>query len=484
MDFERAAARLVRDQRKHRDQQRQRKADLSGRALVKNEEVEAEQRKVEERLSRKREEQRQRKYVEEYMRKCDASLGVQHLTNKEGVELRLKATSIYGEGDKIALPPSVLEFLSTDSLTQESGNPWIFRLGIPNPDYQFPQSKLLEQMKPKEEEEQDDDGDETLETTAYLDELDHRYLAWTHATVVEFTQDEGFLGLPSAVAAVLTDSARGVPIPVTRTVDPSMDVDDKPTNHDDENDEKTPGHLAWGMFDIPDIPIEISLVQLPKGQACSFVPTSQAIKNGFYKLNNVKLVLEQSLIRTRAVLSVGDVVSTWHRGVQYDLQVKHVKPHHCRAILCINTDLNIDFVETQDPTPSISQPLPTLNGHTLAGSPAPTTIVPPNLNNTPLPLPQIGLPPEPELGAPNVCTIQIRNPFHNSKTQRRFDITTATMAHLFTLANSLLERPDSFQLATRMPRRVFVFDTNHSITLQQAGMQAGGQELLWMERPL
>merc|ERR1712176_1013509 len=115
-------------------------------------------------------------------------------------------------------------------------------------------------------------------------------------------------------------------IPITRTIDPSTSSmividedggDDKEEqrekgNSDGEDEEatQTPGHIAYGKFDIPDMKIELSLIKLPKGSACTLVPTIDAIHNGFYNLKDVKLVLEQSLIRTRATLSVGDTVYT------------------------------------------------------------------------------------------------------------------------------------------------------------------------------
>merc|ERR1719343_963436 len=85
------------------------------------------------------------------------------------------------------------------------------------------------------------------------------------------------------------------------------------------------------------------MVQLPKGTGCTLEPTPAAIRNNFYGLKDVKLVLEQSLVRTRATLSKGDTVSTWHRGKKYDLTVSKVLPSRFRAITCINTDIEVEF---------------------------------------------------------------------------------------------------------------------------------------------
>ena len=51
--------------------------------------------------------------------------------------------------------------------------------------------------------------------------------------------------------------------------------------------------------------LEISLLKLPKGTGCTLVPSKEAIQSGFYDLKDVKLVLEQSLIRTSSAQSPG-----------------------------------------------------------------------------------------------------------------------------------------------------------------------------------
>jgi len=239
-----------------------------------------------------------------------------------------------------------------------------------------------------DDDEDDDDNDSTKRNEAYLDELAHQYLAYTHGTVVEFTQEEGHVGLPKPIAAALltqhaaqqhqqakTVGSETIPtkeakirIPATRTVDPATSVKtttvdametvendtDTTTNYnynEEEEEEKTPGHLAWGAFDVPALPIEVTLVQLPKGKACKLAPTVHAVRSGFYNLRNIKSVLEQSLVRSRATLSVGDTVHTWHRGVKYDLTVSTVTPATYNAVTCINTDIEVEF----GPAPGMEQ---------------------------------------------------------------------------------------------------------------------------------
>merc|ERR1712194_571309 len=105
----------------------------------------------------------------------------------------------------------------------------------------------------------DSEDDEANEMEAFRDELSQQYLAYTHCTVVEFTQDEGHVGIPQIVAKALlgrkSDSddsteSKNLPIPVKRTVDPAASA----TNADGTSDvvspgDQTPGHLAWGGFD-------------------------------------------------------------------------------------------------------------------------------------------------------------------------------------------------------------------------------------------
>jgi hypothetical protein len=184
--------------------------------------------------------------------------------------------------------------------------------------------------------------------------------------VVEFTQEDGCVGLPEPVArALLTPntyslvgSENGSSIRSKRTVDPAATAPNNitesyPSNNDqmnvDTNDEeKTPGHLAYGKFEIPASSVEITPIKsLPPGKNCTFTPTRQSVQNGFYTLKDVKLVLEQSLIRTRATLSRGDVIRTWRRGVSFDLIVSEISPADYAmdfgVVSCVNTDLNVDI---------------------------------------------------------------------------------------------------------------------------------------------
>jgi len=551
MDFENAAKRLERDQSKLR----QRGRTSAGNRNARNNKVTLSDQAVRE-AARRREEQQQRaaeralnqKRVQAaaaYVRRCERELGVQSLSAADGdaSSLRLQATSIYGEGDKIALPPSVLERLMNKMTGNDNNNPnpqqqqqqqqpWIFRLGIPNPDYVFPASPLLKEYKITDDEEDELEEDEEdsshsnnssngNETEAYLDELQHKYLAYTHATVVEFTQEEGHVGLPEPVARALLRPHTSNAIPsleATRTVDPSATAKaGEAMEVDNDDDEKTPGHLAWGAFDVPAREIEITRVQLPKGRTARLRPNTEAIRHGFYQLKDVKLVLEQSLVRTRATLSLGDLIHTWHRGVRFDLTVTQLTPPDYHSVSCINTDLEIDFeAATEAATAAANNASDDddrddkkekkLGGRRLGGATTTTTTTvadassssscvaaaaaAPGMVANPPPLavvPSIAdhpLPPEPPVSSSSsVVTVQIRAA-NAQKGQRRFDIRTATLRDLFAFAATVVRAGSvgaAFCLVTRFPRRVFCLDgDNATATLEQVGI-AAGQELFLIE---
>jgi hypothetical protein len=498
MDFEHAAARLARDQSQLRRQKNKRGGELSAKAKREA----AYRKRQQEKLAAERQRQkREQEYREQYFRQCERALGVRQLT-ADGGSLQLKAISIHGEGDKIALPPSVLELLTQQQEqhdgTSEGGSPWTFRIGILNPDYTFPASPVLLTLPVPEEDSEhimvddnsDDEDGPSIKCQAYLDELHHKYLVYTHGTVVEFTQEEGHVGLPEPIAAALLDprqrrkdSPSANPVPCTRTVDPASG--EAMVVEEDES-EKTPGHLAWGAFDVPDAPIEISMVQLPKGKACRLVPTQDAIQNGFYNLNDIKLVLEQSLIRTRATLSVGDTVHTWHRGKKFDLTVTEVTPSTYQSVTCINTDIEVEFGEPQEAGFSggksisgmESSTTPVSDSGRLLGSTSPTTTatLPPMTPQTARLLPE---PPTDQYEG--VVTVQIRS--NTGSGQRRFEIDKATLSDLFAFATSILQDAASpFQLVTRFPRRVFTLEgITKSRSLREMGI-AAGQELFMVEK--
>jgi Ubiquitin fusion degradation protein UFD1 len=546
MDFDLAAKRLDRDHSRLKRDAAERKGagsrfgggGLGGRSAGGGVELSARARReaVElQRQARRKAEERQAKVRErdhqlEFVRQCERALKVRGLVvaSSGGTTSGFLPTSIHGNGDKLALPPSALEHLTSSAA--ESASPWTFRVGILNPDYSFPASPLVQSMTPPPlegsleddgdddiDEDSDDDDDETsrnARSAAYLDELSHKYLAYTHGTVVEFTQDEGQVGLPRTISSALIAQIKNktAPVRVKRTVDPAftsttinnndnpmeMDVDRDADQSNEADEERTAGHLAWGAFDIPDMPVEVSLVELPKGRACTLAPTPQAVANGFYSLADVKLVLEQSLVRTRATLTVGDLVHTWNRGVQYDLHVTAVVPGTYNAVVCINTDIEVDFAPVPSTGPATevqSSAARSGGGRTLMDSePHPAAAAALSSPSSPGTSPNrkgaASLRPEPPAGqVEGVCVIQVR--LDQLSAKRRFDVREARVADLYDFAASaLLSSPDDgevprFRLVTRYPRRVLEpassAGSDEDRILADVGIKSG-QELVIVER--
>jgi len=103
-------------------------------------------------------------------------------------------------------------------------------------------------------------------------------LALMHGMAVEFMQDEGCVGLLEPVIMALLQAVQNLDgslkIPIMQRTDPAwwrhmasennankqsataMEEDNNKHNSNNDNDdnmEKTPSHMAWGAFDVPDI---------------------------------------------------------------------------------------------------------------------------------------------------------------------------------------------------------------------------------------
>ena len=193
----------------------------------------------------------------------------------------------------------------------------------------------------------------------------------------------------------------------------------------------------------------------------------------------------QSLIRTRATLSVGDVVHSWHRGFKFDLSVASVTPSDYHAVSCVNTDIEVEFgspdgdkkMVTDDGESSFA----TRGGRTLSSASPVAPAAQPTTIHQPFPLHVV---PEPPLDKTDgVCTVQIRGP-DGAIGRHRFDVSVAKVQDLFAFAGSVISESDvtSFRLVTRFPRKIYAFnDKSNTLTLADAGISAR-QELFLVER--
>ena len=159
-----------------------------------------------------------------------------------------------------------------------------------------------------------------------------RFRAVTYGGIVEFTAEENTVGIPKRVAESLLRGLR------SDNDDPRLQptVEDEETTGQEITDEKA-------KFQLPDFPINVRLVSLPKGKSTVLAPTKSAVVNGFSKLSDIKLVLEQSLGRTRTTLSVGDEISAWWRGKEFVLTCESVEPDNVGGICLIDTDVEVNI---------------------------------------------------------------------------------------------------------------------------------------------
>lgn len=499
MDFDLAERKLKSDQKKLRSQVRNRNAartlasaDESTKAkrLETFRKQQLEKRKAEEELKRK-----QLNRILTIFRTVENRLGVNRHIKTDDSSLTLEATSVYGQGDKITLPASILASLADKDLlsfSRESGQPLFFRLGIRRSNYVFPQSdgmkNIMNGFKQNtvtttssmyENENLDDLSDDDIDDemgnsweSAYIDELNQEYISYTYASVIEFSQDEGFVGLPASTAKALLKSNGSEVIPTKTISDPAAvmkdindDIDaDRMTdeNNDEESPEqKTPGHPAYDLFELPASPIEISLVtHLPLGNKCALQPSEDSIRKGFYGLVDVKLALEQSLIRTRGCLNVGDLVHCWFRGKKFDLTVTDVYPQNVGAISCVNCDIEVDIVPVENGTTSkndgVKEPIDRTEsgGYRLGGS-VPESKVSVGNKDVDDRSQEIKLPVEPQEGeTEGVIAIQIKGKGKSSK-RRFYKHDKLNSIFDFVIADGLSSANDKFRLVTRYPRRVF-----------------------------
>jgi len=267
-------------------------------------------------LNKKKEEERRRAREEKQMKEARMKSVLTHSEqelrlvslgkSRDEPDLKLRPVSIHGDGDKITLPASILELLMQRYNNDLSGiSPLMFRIGVLNPNYAgFPASQSIrdwaERWKDQNEETMDvdegsDEEEDKLRREMYDEEMKLKYLSYTYATVIEFSQEEGFIGIPSIVSKSLCKSSS---VPVMRTIDPANVRNEVGNNNEEQaanmdDDDKTPGHIAWGLFDVPSVDIEVTMVSLPKATSCTLVPSTEAIHKGFYNLKDVKVTLEK-----------------------------------------------------------------------------------------------------------------------------------------------------------------------------------------------
>ena len=557
MEFDQAAKRLEQEHRRLRAQEQEKRSFrthlASPTAVAKAQQME-EYRRKQVQIKREKElrENKQRQLLTDYMNSIEHNRLGYNSFSPPSSAIHLKATSIHGQGDKVTLPPSILSLLAQHDLLvnpKGMGQPLFFRLAIEREGYSFPTSLQLRKLASDplsmadsqhettdENIMEDEDEHDFIEISVepYLYELAHKFVSYTFATVIEFTEEEGCIGLPYDISMALLDSnkcdskrrsellvegdsqlgskgqdAHSTIIEKTTTVDVSESTLDITNNKDLRQEimetdssysfeHETPGHPAYGKFPVPLKPIQLSLLtNVPLGTRCSLKPTQAAIEHGFHRLKDIKYVLEQSLVKTRASLSIGDTVHAWFRGVRYDLTVQAVEPSDFGVVSCVNTDITVDIVsdddDKEDRTEVLSSSAASTLGYRLGSQThhLPSDRVEPtyderestSTNSREHSNFTANLPLEPCDGE-NIVTIQIRGGDVVSK-RRRFDASSTRVRSLFDYArieNIIQGDSTQYRLVTRFPRIVFDYVDDGEKTLLEVGMGQQTQIMLLLER--
>ena len=322
----------------------------------------------------------------------------------------LLAFEVAGEGDKITLPPSALESLTKqDALAQ---GPMLFQVSL-----------VAAPTMP---------GART-----------------SHVGVLEFSAEEGTVGLPLKVRKSLCGG-----------------------------EEK---RVELGQ-------VRVKYIRLEKGTYAKFQPRTA----GLSQVPELKAMLEMNL-HNHATLSVGDLLQVWFRGKCFDLRVVELEPDP--AVTVIDTDLtvDVDVPEEQPPPPESApsaasgaaaskqvSPPRTLGGSTLGGSSsgstssaaAPAAAPPSDEEERRRAGALAALAPEPADGDADVVSLLIRKP-DGSMVARRFG-KAQPFADVFafvdaTSPSSSSSAAGAYRLVTRFPRRLF--------TPEETGQQSVGEAL-------
>eukprot|EP00256_Glycine_max_P023542 XP_003545558.1 uncharacterized protein LOC100779441 [Glycine max] len=181
----------------------------------------------------------------------------------------LEAFFCEGGGDKIKLPPSCFAELSEQGTFDKRQGPLYFQLSLVH-----------------------EESTSSIQTTDKV-----KQGRTTHSGVLEFTADEGSVGLPPHVWNNLF--SEGTPKPPL---------------------------------------VEVRYVWLPKGTYAKLQPE----KVGFSDLPNHKAILETCL-RQHATLSQGDILTVNYGQLAYELRVLELKPSSSVSVL--ETDIEVDIVD-------------------------------------------------------------------------------------------------------------------------------------------
>ncbi|MED6159945.1 hypothetical protein PIB30_046976 [Stylosanthes scabra] len=188
----------------------------------------------------------------------------------------LEAVPCQGSGDKIKLPPSCFTELSDQGALDKG--PMYFQLSLVH-----------------------------SEASSGIEDIDKENQGTTHSGVLEFTAEEGSVGLPPHVWSNL---------------------------------------FSEGTVKSP--LVEVRYVWLPKGTYAKLQPE----RVGFSDLPNHKAILETSL-RQHATLSQCDILTVNYGELVYKLRVLELKPS--KSVSVLETDIEVDIVDPFTTSEKIDQ---------------------------------------------------------------------------------------------------------------------------------
>ncbi|CAM9992592.1 unnamed protein product, partial [Hapterophycus canaliculatus] len=285
-------SKLQKEQQKRRDAARLRLQ----RERRSKEAAARDQARIEEQIKAKKLEQRRK---EEEARKQEEAEQIR----TAGIKYKesLLAVTADGEGDKILLPPSALESLSGQDAV--GLGPMLFELTCtscapaPAPAGQQQQQSKKNAAPPAA-------------------------IRTTHAGVLEFTADEGTVGLPrKVVLSLLGATAQQVPLPQNGEEGAG------------EGSEKAPAKRrpVAGLESVV-----VRYVRLAKATFARVVPETV----GLSQVSELRAMLENNM-RNHATLTVGDHLSVWRRGKEFSLKVVELRPEP--HVTVIDTDMEIEL---------------------------------------------------------------------------------------------------------------------------------------------
>lgn len=318
----------------------------------------------------------------------------------------------------------------------------------------------------------------------------------THAGVLEFSAEDGRIGLPLKVRKSL------VAEPEETREDGSRGMEERVEGPGGEEGDSR-ASPAWGSG----WKVRVKYVRLEKGTYAKVQPRT----GNLWHVPELKGMLEMNL-QNHATLSEGDVLQVWYRGRCFDLRVTGLEP--TQAVTVIDTDLTVDVEVPEEQTERereesrLSADAGGVKGQVVGGGGPPPHVSQscesrgqeagmeePSVNSGAkeeerrkrMMATQLSkLAPEPDEGNGDWIALVVRKP-DGSMISRRF-LRSQPFQDVFRFVEATSVSSDhdpldmTYRLVTRFPRRVFtVGETAAQSVGEVLGSEAGKRETLMYE---